>query len=30
MAKIYIAFSWRNKYQPEVVGNLDELVDALC
>lgn len=30
MVKIYVASSWRNKYQPEVVGNLDELVVALC
>ena len=29
MARIYIASSWRNPYQPEVVGNIDDLIHSI-
>lgn len=29
MAKIYVASSWRNPYQPDVVGNIDELIRSI-
>lgn len=29
MAKNYVASSWRNPYQPEVVGNIDDLIRSI-